>query len=95
MDDEDIPLPQVDYEILFKIMNFLKKLDKKPMPKIQKPIRNCDGPLIKDTWYNKFIDYTSKKELFKVIMAANYLNIEPLLELGCAKVAYEMKIRSP
>merc|ERR1712098_260703 len=37
----------------------------------------------------------SKAEIFKLILGANYMDIHPLLHLGCAKIATLIKGKSP
>ncbi len=49
---------------------------------------------IKSEWDNTFVAALSKEELFEVILAANYLDITPLLDLGCETVANMIKGRS-
>ena len=40
-----------------------------------------------DQWYAEYIDIADIDELRELIMAANYLDNKPLLELACAKFA--------
>ena len=46
-----------------------------------------------EPWYADYIN-VEKEELFELIMASNYLDINPLLELACAKVASQIKNKS-
>ena len=46
--------------------------------------------VVADKWYATFIE-VEQEVLFELILAANYLDIKPLLELGCASVAAMMK----
>ena len=46
-----------------------------------------------DPWYAQYITLESEI-LFELIMAANYLDIKPLLELACAKCASLIKDKS-
>ncbi|OEL14938.1 SKP1-like protein 11 [Dichanthelium oligosanthes] len=49
-----------------------------------------------DAWDHKFIaDLPDNSALFAVIIAANYLGIEDLLDLGCTAVADKMRGRTP
>ena len=54
---------------------------------IQKPLRSDDLSKLVDPWFNDYINGLDECALFEVILAANYLDIKPLLELTCAKVA--------
>ena len=47
-------------------------------------------------FYAAFVDkYTDPEELFPLILAANYLDCKPLLDLTCAKVATMIKGKTP
>ena len=46
-----------------------------------------------DPWYADYIN-VEKEELFELIMASNYLDINPLLELACAKAGSLIKNKS-
>ena len=46
--------------------------------------------VVTDKWYATFIE-VEQEILFEIILAANYLDIKSLLELGCASVAAMMK----
>ena len=39
----------------------------------------------------KFIDIENLEEIFETILASNYLDIKPLLDLSCAKIASLIK----
>lgn len=45
-------------------------------------------------WYAKFVDI-DQEPLFELILAANYMDIKPLLDLTCATVASMIKGRTP
>ena len=45
-------------------------------------------------WYTEFVNGLEQEELFELILASNYLDIKPLLELTCAKVATMIKNKS-
>mmetsp|Transcript_6882 Transcript_6882/g.874 ORF Transcript_6882/g.874 Transcript_6882/m.874 type:complete len:84 (+) Transcript_6882:248-499(+) len=46
------------------------------------------------SWDSAFVDI-EQEVLFELILAANYLDIKPLLDLTCAKVASMIKGKSP
>lgn len=47
-------------------------------------------------WYAKFItEGVTQEVLFDLILAANYLDIKPLLELSCATVASLIDKKTP
>jgi len=90
---DPIPLGLVDSDTLKKIIEFCEQHLQNPMPTIAKPIESNDFSRIVPTWYNEYanIDYTI---LFKLAQAANYLDIPPLLDLVCAKIASMIKDKS-
>ncbi|KAF2432953.1 E3 ubiquitin ligase complex SCF subunit sconC, variant [Tothia fuscella] len=46
-------------------------------------------------WDKKYMDGMDRETLFDVIMAANYLDIKALLDIGCKTVANMIKGKSP
>ena len=46
-----------------------------------------------DPWYAEYINL-DQEVVFELSAAANYLSIEPLLELSCAKIASLIKGKS-
>lgn len=42
-------------------------------------------------WYATFVEELSQESLFELVLAANYMDIPALLELGCASVALLIK----
>lgn len=51
-------------------------------------------PVILDTWEREFLD-TDSKTIQQIIMAANFLDIKPLLQVSCKFVAELVRGRSP
>ena len=49
---------------------------------------------IVDEWYAKFIDVEKMDDLIDVVVASNFLDIDPLIELSCAKLASLIKGKS-
>ena len=91
--DEAIPLPNVKRAILEKVIAFCTHLRDHQAPEIEKPLRSTDMASVVDAWYAEFINL-EQEILFELIMASNYLDIKPLLELACAKVASLIKNKS-
>ena len=91
--DEEIPLPQVKKPILEKIIVYCTRLLDHQPPEIDKPLSHNDMHQVVEQWYADYINL-EQEELFELVMAANYLDIKPLLELSCAKVASQIKNKS-
>lgn len=46
---------------------------------------------VSDPWDAEFIDQFTKAQVYEIILAANYLDINSLVHLGCAKIAVLIK----
>lgn len=46
-------------------------------------------------WYADFIESKSNSEVLRLTLAANYLDIRPLLDLNCARIASFIKGKTP
>ena len=91
--EEDIPLPNVTKPILDKVLEFCKHVKDDPFTEIEKPLKTDNLRDIVSDWYADFVEL-EQEILFEVILAANYLDIKPLLELAWAKVATMIKGKS-
>jgi S-phase kinase-associated protein 1 len=92
-----IEIKKVSGPILGLIVEYLKHHDGKVPAEIAKPIRSHEiTKIVQDPWdATEFIEKLTKKEIFQVILAANYMDIKSLLHLGCAKIATLIKGKSP
>lgn len=89
-----IPAPMVATKDMAKVIEFCIYYDANPFPPIRKPIQSKFENIVEDTWYNHFLSI-SRNDLFDLIMAANYLDNQPLLDIACTKVATIIKGKSP
>jgi len=100
-DDEDdgsggpkkhtIPLESnVTSEVLDKVIEFCTYYKTTPMTPIASPFPEQDeielNDLVQD-WYADFALAMESKVLFQLLISANYMNIQPLLDLSCLAVA--------
>ena len=89
-DMDNIPLPTIPSEIVKKIIDFCALYAKKPLLDIPKPLTalyfKCDCP----SEYAAFVN-CPEEQLYALVLAANYMDIQPLLEITCAKVADGIK----
>lgn len=88
--EEEIPLPNVKKAVLEKVVSFCTHLRENSPPEIEKPLRSANISDVTTPWYAEFINL-EQELLFEIILAANYLDIKPLLDLACAKVASLIK----
>ncbi|KAI9627625.1 hypothetical protein KEM48_012087 [Puccinia striiformis f. sp. tritici PST-130] len=58
------------------------------------PLPNVSASVLKNDWDTKFIN-VDQEMLFEIILAANYLDIKPLLDVGCKSVANMIKGKQP
>ncbi|KAG7337594.1 Skp1 family, dimerization domain containing protein [Nitzschia inconspicua] len=98
-DDEDskpteVPLPNVKSEVLEKVIEFCQHHLEEPMSEIEKPLKSQNMADVVQKWYADFVDL-EQVLLFELILAANYMDIKPLLDLTCATVASMIKGKTP
>ncbi|KAF8319290.1 E3 ubiquitin ligase SCF complex, Skp subunit [Clavulina sp. PMI_390] len=92
--DQAIPLPNVSATVLAKVLEYCEHHRGEPMP-----VADADDDVRKKTtdigeWDQKFIA-VDQEMLFEIILAANYLDIKPLLDVGCKTVANMIKGKTP
>ena len=88
----EFPLPQVPPKTLENVVEYLEHHNGKKPEEIATPVRSVNmAQVVVDKWDADFIDKFEKKEIFDIILAANYLDINGLLHLGCAKIATLIK----
>mmetsp|Transcript_39251 Transcript_39251/g.45008 ORF Transcript_39251/g.45008 Transcript_39251/m.45008 type:complete len:116 (+) Transcript_39251:45-392(+) len=78
--DEDIPLPNVKKATLEKVIEFCEHHKEEPLQDIEKPLKTNNIKDVVSKWYGDFVD-VKIEELYEIILAANYLDIKPLLEV--------------
>lgn len=86
----NIPLPNVKGAILKKVIEYMNRHRDNPMKEIEKPLKSNNMKEVVGEWDAKFVE-VEQEELFELILAANYMDIKPLLDLTCAKVASMIK----
>ena len=93
-DDEVVPLPNVSSSILKKVIQWATyHKDDPPLSDDEEDIkerRTDDIP----QWDADFLK-VDQGTLFEIILAANYLDIQPLLEVSCKTVANMIKGKTP
>jgi len=95
-DAKTIEIKKVSTKILEFITEYLLHHKGKVPAEIAKPIRSVKmEKIVEDDWDAKFINGKSKRDIFQIILGANYMDIKSLLHLGCAKIATMIKGKSP
>ena len=88
----EIVIPNMHSHILRKVIDYCEHYRSAAPKDIKKPLVSKN--LIEngvDEWDASFIDIEKVDELIDLIVAANFLDIEGLLNLGCAKIATLIK----
>jgi len=91
---QEIPLPNVKSSILAKIIEFMQHHKIEAMNDIEKPLKSANMAEVVQDWYSSYIS-VEQEILFELILAANYMDIKPLLDLTCATVASLIKGKTP
>lgn len=78
---------------LKKIIEYLEHHKDKQPEEIEKPLRSADLTDCVPEWDYNYVDIPHD-ELFEVILVANFLGVQSLLDLTCAKVATMIKGKS-
>ncbi|KAJ3026457.1 UNVERIFIED_CONTAM: hypothetical protein HDU68_005632 [Siphonaria sp. JEL0065] len=93
-DDSPIPLPNVNAVILKKVLEYCEHHKTDPLPNPDEDKDNLDPGRRRaddiEEWDADFIK-VDNEILFEIILAANYLDIKALLDLGCKSVANMIK----
>ncbi len=93
-EENEIPLPNVKSSVLKKIIEYMKYHQDNPAREIEKPLKSANMSEVVSQWDADFVD-VDQEVLFELILAANYMDVKPLLDLCCAKVASMIKGKTP
>lgn len=89
-EDMAVPLSQIKMNILEKVIQWCKQ--HVGDPDVDKEVDvDEDEEYEYPDWDQDFIEELEEEILFEVILAADYLNIKMLLDLGCSRVANILK----
>ena len=89
-DDAIFPLAKVKGNILDKIIEYLNHYENEDPKEIEKPLPSANFKECVGEWDFNYINIELDL-IFEIILAANYMDIKPLLELASDKVASHMK----
>jgi S-phase kinase-associated protein 1 len=90
----EIPLLNVTANVLEKVIEFCEHHSLEPMTEIEKPLKSQNMADVVQQWYADYVN-VEQGLLFELILAANYMDIKPLLDLTCATVASMIKGKTP
>lgn len=97
IDDEDvesaIPIPNIKGEIMEKVIAFCKQHPDAPLnPTEEQQLEMRTKPL--EGWDLEFVN-VALAQLFEMILAANFLDLKPMLDITCKAVAEMIKGKTP
>ena len=85
-DEIEFNVNKVNGDILKKIVEYLEHYKNEEPKEIERPLPSSKFEECVDKWDFDYIDI-NLDTVFEIILASNYLNIKPLLELASAKIA--------
>ena len=86
----DVPLPNVSSKTLALVVDFMRHYEVEKMNTIAKPIKAANMAEVVQTWYANFIE-VDHNTIFELILASNFMDIPPLLDLCGAVIAKMIK----
>ena len=92
--ESSFPLNEIDEKNGEKIKEFLAHFDGVAPAEIEKPLTSNDMKTLTDEWSANFVDKMPLEDLVNLTVSANYMGINSLLDLCCAKIASVCKDKS-
>ncbi|KAH9906153.1 S-phase kinase-associated protein 1A [Xylariomycetidae sp. FL2044] len=92
--NETIPIPNVTEPVLRKVIEWCEHHRNDPPTVADDESDNRKKTTDIEEWDQKFMQ-VDQEMLFEIILASNYLDIKPLLDVGCKTVANMIKGKSP
>ena len=92
--ETSFPLNELDEKNGELIKEYLTHYNGESPKEIEKPITSNEMKNLTDEWSSSFIDKLSVEDLSNLTVAADYMEINSLLDLCCAKVAALCKDKS-
>jgi S-phase kinase-associated protein 1 len=82
-----VPLQEIDEKTTQKVVDYLNYWNGNVPPEIEKPLKSSEMKEVTDEWSATFVDAITLEELVDLTVAANFMEIQPMLDLTCAKIA--------
>ena len=92
--DQPVPLPNVNEAVLRKVIEWCEHHRADPVQANEDDNETRKKTTDIEEWDQKFMQ-VDQEMLFEIILAANYLDIKNLLDVGCKTVANMIKGKSP
>lgn len=85
--DINMPLQEVTAPIAEKVVDYLEHWKAEEPGVIEKPLKSGRMAENCDSWSANFIDSLTLEDVGEIAVAANFMEIQPLVDLACAKIA--------
>ncbi|KAK3053858.1 hypothetical protein LTR09_005138 [Extremus antarcticus] len=92
--DEPIPIMNVTETVLRKVLDWCDHHKNDPPPTTEDDADSRKKTTDIEDWDQKYMQ-VDQEMLFEIILAANYMDIKALLDVGCKTVANMIKGKSP
>ncbi|OAA66012.1 sulfur metabolism regulator [Niveomyces insectorum RCEF 264] len=89
-----VPLPNVNEAVLRKVIEYCEHHRNDPLTGHEEETESRKKTTDIEEWDQKFMQ-VDQEMLFEIILAANYMDIKSLLDVGCKTVANMIKGKSP
>ena len=93
-DASEVQLFHIDSLVVRKVIDYLEYHRTVPPRAIEKPISSTSMADLVDAYDCAYIE-VEQELLFRLLLAANYLHVKPLIALCCAKFASLIKNKTP
>lgn len=90
----EVPIPNVNESVLKKVIEWCEHHKGDPPATADDDSDSRKKTTDIEEWDQKFMQ-VDQEMLFEIILASNYLDIKPLLDVGCKTVANMIKGKSP
>ena len=91
--NENIEFNTINYSTLKKVAEYLVHYKDSEPREIRQPLPKKEFKDCVDMWDYEYINI-SNENVLEIMLAANFMDIKPLLELTCAKIASVIKGKS-
>jgi S-phase kinase-associated protein 1 len=91
---KEFPIPNVPTKVLALVVKYMNYHIDNPAKEIEKPLKSANMKEFVSNYDADFVEL-DQELLFELILAANYMDVKPLLDLTCAKTASLIKGKTP
>lgn len=89
----EIDIPKVSSNTLAHVVKFMRHyVEEQAMEPLTTPLNGNDIATIfaSQPWYRDYIENMDRSMVFKIVQAANFMEIQPLLDIACLRVSTEL-----